>query len=434
MLGGSLDRVRNAMESLRTRLWLIPGIMCVAAAGLARLAARLDDIPLFRDLDTWWYFGGEPGTARALLGTLLSGMLTMTSLVISITMVVLSLAANQLGPRLIWNFIRDRQIQVVIGIFFATIVYVLIVLRSVREESVPDVAVTVATALVGICLFALLFYVHKVARSIVADTVIDHVASDLSDHVSSLPDPPDEPDQPATLPQRLTTCSLGLDRSGYVQVVEYDRLRDLSAERDLGIEVAVRPGDLVLRNGDHLRIHGADAPSDHVAKAIRGAFLVGSHRTPTQDLEYSVRQLVEIAVRALSPGINDPFTAITVLHRLGQTLELLMRKHLPETVVRRDENGIVRVIGRASTFDGAMDAALNQIRQAASGQGDVAVLISLASILGQLARACPGPDQRAAVARHLQAADRAARRAIADPADLADFAAVHRAAEAQLDR
>jgi uncharacterized membrane protein len=432
MLEGSFDRLRNALESLRGRLWVIPALMCIAAVIVARAVTRFEGHPLLDDFDAWWYFGGEPETARELLGTLLSGMITMTSLVISITMVVLSLSANQLGPRLIWNFIRDRAIQTVIGSFFSTIVFILVVIRSIGSDFVPDVAVTLATALVGICLFALLFYVHKIARSIIADTVIDEVAADLQRALEALPDaggrsrPPEEPRDP------LYSRSLNLGRSGYVQVVEYERLLHLAEKADLTLRILVRPGQFVLASGEHAVVE-ADSPiPEDLLGDVKSAFLVGSQRTPTQDVEYSIRHLVEIAVRALSPGTNDPFTAVNVVHRLGGAVEMLMGKQVSERVLLADRQGRLRVVAVTSTFDGMVDVALNQVRQAAASRGNAAVIITLASILGKLAAAAATDHHRATLTRHLRAMERAAIRAIDDPADRADFEAIARAAERAL--
>ncbi|WP_181707647.1 DUF2254 domain-containing protein [Chthonobacter rhizosphaerae] len=435
MLEGSLDRIRNILESMRGRLWVIPAVMCVAAAGAARAVTWTDDYPILQEIDAWWYFGGDPETARELLGTLLSGMITMTSLVISITMVVLSLAANQLGPRLIWNFIRDRQIQAVIGTFFSTIVFILVVIRSVRSDDVPDVAVTAATALVGLCLFALLFHVHKVARSIIADTVIDEVASDLLSAVAAMPDAGSRERPSGSLPDRAVSTPLSIGRSGYVQVVEYERLLRMAEREDATIRISVRPGHFVLASGDHAVIAADRSASEDLQAEVRSAFLVGSQRTPTQDVEYSIRHLVEIAVRALSPGTNDPFTAVDVVHRLGAALERLMGKDVPDCVALADSKGRLRVVGRSSTFGGMADVALNQVRQAAASRGNAAVIISLASMLGKLASATRTEEHRAALLHHLRATARAAERALDDPADRADFdAAASRAKDHLLSR
>src|SRR5215207_2666553 len=174
-----MSRVGNFFVLMRERLWVVPILIsCIALAlayslihvGGSIFAAKIPEGELR------WLFSGDASTARGLLSSLLSGLLTMTSLVVSVTFVILTLAANQLGPRLISTFLGDRQIQTVLGLFLGTILYILVVLRSLDEtvgtEGVPHVAVTIGSALTVICLFALLFYVHKIARAIIADSIV----------------------------------------------------------------------------------------------------------------------------------------------------------------------------------------------------------------------------------------------------------------------
>lgn len=421
-VSGSVDRIRNILAAARSRLWLIPAAMTFLAAALARLLVSLDEAEVLHELDAWWYFGGDVETARGLLSVLLSGMLTMASLVISINLVVLTLAANQLGPRLIWNFIGDRQIQGVIGLFFGTIFYILVTLRSTGADAVPDLSVTVSTVLVGLCLFALLFHVHKLARSIVADTVVDEVAESLLKAIDGLGHVRNEEHPEAPFPEGGHPLAIG--RAGYIQVVEYKRLLAVAEKRRIRIAVRVRAGQFVLAAGEHVRILAALEPDEETAEAIRGAFIIGAQRTPTQDLEYSVRQLVEVAVRALSPGINDPFTAIAVVHRLGAAVERVLEKGTRDRIACVDEEGTVRVVGVTSTFEGLVDAAFNQIRQAAEGGQAMAVLIALADMVGQLLARAAGEEERAVLTVHLQKIERAARRATTEREDLHDFNAI----------
>src|SRR5690554_4616902 len=219
----------NLLTRLRASLWLIPAAMCAMLWGLAyALVFTPLGFPGVEAGKHWWLFSGDSDTARELVSAILSGIITMTSLVVSITMVVLSLASGQLGPRLIDNFLRDRQIQVVLGLFTGTVFYCLFVLRSINEELgndyVPHIAITTATVLAMLCLLALLFYVHKIARSIVADTVVSQVADSLESAI--LREARNGPSGEHVLPrgQYALTIPLSLDESGYVQVIEFDRL------------------------------------------------------------------------------------------------------------------------------------------------------------------------------------------------------------------
>jgi uncharacterized membrane protein len=425
-----MERVWNFLFWLQARLWLIPAIMSVAALILVYvLLGPAGDA--FQDYtDSWWLYSGDAGTARDLLSTLLAGMITMTSLVVSITVVVLSLAANQLGPRLIYNFIEDRRIQTVIGLFVATILYTLLALRTIGDElgdgaTVPHVAVTVASLLTVACLFALLYHVNLIAHSIVSDTIVRDVADSLDTAVGKLPPEPHEPAEDPAPPRYAHCCSSSMDKSGYVQVIDYEELHELAREHDLLIVLDIRAGHFVLSESEHFEIQSHQPLADETLHKISKAVIVGSGRTPTQDLEYSVRQLVEIALRALSPSLNDPFTAIAVINRLASALEIVAGRSLPARE-HRDADGRLRVVAQVTDFEGLTDVAFNQIRQAAGAK--TAVLIALARRLSDLLQVARSDEQRQALVKHLQMLERAAQ-AIPEPLDRQDLLSVIAAAQ-----
>jgi uncharacterized membrane protein len=345
--------------------------------------------------------------------------MTMTSLVVSVTFVTLTLAANQLGPRLIWNFIGDRQIQAVLGLFLSTILYVLVVLRSLDDtlgpKGVPHVAVTVASVLTVLCLFALLFYVHKIARSIVADTAVKRVATELRDATRDMLLEPGATSE-REVPSIALPCAgyLSLGRSGYIQTVDYEALVKVARREDAIFCPAVRAGDFVLSHGGHIEVRANRPLPEKAIKTIRRAFVIGAERSPAQDLEYVLRQLVEIALRALSPGINDPFTAIAVVDRLGAALEDVLLRAMPPVVLRDDE-GEVRVIANRSEGEGLIDTAFDQIRQA-SGEHP-AVLIRIADTLAKLAPVLRQDETKGAVLRHLDRLSGTAKQAGFTPDD-----------------
>jgi uncharacterized membrane protein len=421
-----VEQIINLLNRVRASLWLLPALMSGMAVALAWfLLFSGVDFGGWDEGERWWLFSGDASTARDLLSSLLSGMITMTSLVVSITMVVLSLAAGQLGPRLIVNFMRDREIQAALGLFMATILYTLFVLRSINDElgadHVPHIAITVASGMAMVCLFALLFYVHKIARSIVADTVVKEVADQLEDAIAEAAGAADEdvPEDSAVIryPHR-TWLSLG--SSGYVQVIDYSRLVKLGAKQNVLFRCEVRAGHFLLSGGNHVELFSHEPAREEFAQEVCKAFVIGSGRTPTQDLEYSVRQLVEIAVRAMSTGVNDPFTAVAVVNRLGAALECASRRPPPPSCYH-DEDGTIRVVANAHDFAGLLDASFNQIRQAAAG--NPAVLIQMSRIIGQLALVAAGAERRAALLAHLEKLERTAEANFGEPEDLKDFQA-----------
>jgi uncharacterized membrane protein len=429
-------RLRNLLVLLRGQLWPMPLALSLGGLALAYLAlvhgGALSGLVLESGHAPWWLFSGDPGTARDLLSSLLSGLMTMTSLVVSVTFVILSLAANQLGPRLIPTFMADRQIQAVLGLFIGTILYIVVVLRSISDvagaSSVPHTAVTGASLLTVLCLFALLFYVHKVARSLVADNIIDLVAGELQRSVRTILPEADNPAD-ASRPEHLApvTQEIAIGRSGVVQVVDHQALLEAACKAGVVFEVRVRAGHFVLCHGPHLLVRGGTLADDQVEE-VRSAFVVGPDRSPAQDIEFGLRQLVEIGLRALSPGINDPFTAIATIDRLAGALEVAMSRGEPAAVLS-DKDGAVRVLLDRSDPAGLVAAAFDALRQA--GQANTAILIRMADVIGQLAGARPSPPWSDALSRQLARISDTARQGALVAADLADLnRRVQRAAEA----
>jgi uncharacterized membrane protein len=389
-----MDRIRNVIALFRAQLWPIPAMFIVAAGLLAY--ALLEYGAMIATDGHWWIYSGDATTARALLGSLLSGLMTMTSLVVSVTFVILTLAANQLGPRLIAIFMADRQIQSVLGIFIGTILYVILVSRtlndSLGEEGVPQLAVSAASGMTILCLLALLFYIHKVARLIIADNVVEMVAREFRGASKAilaherLPQPPAPDAIPGGIGRDISIC-----KPGYVQVIDYDALLEVAERADVVMAVHVRAGHHLLAHGKHLSVHGVSHLTEDMLDKVRAAFTIGSERTPAQDIEHGIRQLVEIAARALSPGINDAFTAIAVIDRLGPAIEDVLRFGTQPRMIY-DRAHKLRLVVSRSDLAGILGAAIHPIRQA--GANHPSILISLAKIIEDLAYMAGPEDKR----------------------------------------
>lgn len=437
-----LSRLFNLWTSLRTGFWFVPTLMAVGAFGLAFFALNLDAALSEEKARQFWLHSGGPEDARTLLSTVFSSMVTMATLVISITMVVLTLAASQLGPRLVRNFMGDLRTQLVFGIFLMTIIYCLLVLRTLNSEldisAVPHVAVTLGTALALINLFALLFFIHILARSIISDTAIRRVDTDLRNAISRLlpvandgqplvERPTADEVLPADFEERA--ASLWLSGEGYVQAIEYERLVEIAGRHKAVVRLNFRAGHFVMRASHKADIYPGSLLGPDLAAEIEGAILVGVERTPVQDLEFSIRHLVEIAVRALSSGINDPFTAIAAIDRLGAALGELMRRDLhPEVFC--DAAGVVRVVGRTSSFRGFVDVAFHQVRQA--GATHPAVIIQMLNIIAGLAVNVRLSSQRVALVEHADIIAEAGRRGASEASDIADIEHSYQAAQMAL--
>jgi uncharacterized membrane protein len=355
----------------------------VVVAGAAALLAVHFPVPQGKD-PVWFLYSGDAEDAPEFLSNLVTAMITMATLVISITMVVLTLAAQQLGPRLIRSFMADRRTQVTLGLFVATVVYLLLVLRSTSgaTDSVPNLAVTGGTALVLLCLGAILIFVHHLARSIIADTTIDRVGEELDRDLERLL--PESERDPALSPPSHPCengAPLTLRGSGYVQSLNYEGLVEIAKKADAVIELAVKPGRHVIVGSTFGWIHPPEAATEERRTKIENCLTLEGERASIQDPENSIRQLVEVALRALSPSVNDPFTAMAVIDRLTESLAKVMRRGSAPSVWA-DEDGLVRVLAPRSTFADFLEEAFRQIRQ--HSQEHPAVLIRLVESLGQL--------------------------------------------------
>ena len=393
----------KAWDALRTSFWFVPALIGAAAAALAFAAVALDQGQAGRwvaahDLG---YGGGADG-ASTLLQTIASSMMTIAGVVFSLTLVCLSLASSQFGPRLLRNFIGDRPNQVVLGVFLATFLYCVLVLRTVRraDESlfVPHIAVALALLLAAASLAMLVYYIHHLARTIQADDVVARVGEELVRGIERMFPAPADGERDATVPKGPVPGVPARDAEvieapaeGYVQLVDQNGLVEQAAASRIGLEVALRPGDYVMR-GTPLATAWprSRAASPGVRRAIAACFAVGPMRTPMQDVRFPLQQLVEIAVRALSPSINDPFTAIACVDRIAGALRILAgRAALPFD--HADPGGSCRVILACVTFEELVGAAFDPIRRHA--RGNVQVLERQFAAIVQIATAtCRATD------------------------------------------
>jgi uncharacterized membrane protein len=371
-------RIRKFFSDLGEKFWLLPGIMVIAGilVALALIAFDRSTVVPSEFLRGWLYDGGATG-ARTLLGAVASSTIGVAGTVFSITIAALSLAAGQMGPRLLRNFTRDRGNQITLGAFLATFSYSLVVLRSVRTEAegefVPHVALSLSILLAFVCVATLVYFVGHMAGRINVDTVIELVSEDVEDAVMRLTaeNMPAEPPWPAFWQEATPIAD---DRRGYLQQLDEEGLANWAAKNNTSLRLLIRPGDYVFPGAP---IAVMTPPVEGAADAIRQATALGAQRVSSADLGFAVRQLVEVAVRALSPGINDPHTAMSVLDRLGAALCQIVPRYLLSGVTLRDDRAalVVPKIG----YDGLLGVMFHMIRQNAAGSP--AVLIRMLKTL-----------------------------------------------------
>lgn len=415
-----LARIRQWRADLLASFWLRPSILTAGAILLGHALVQVEGRGRLPGWAEGWIYAGSASGARDVLGVIAGSTIGVAGTVFSITVAALTLASSQMGPRLLRNFTRDPGNQHALGAFVATFAYTLVVLRAVRAAGegtafVPQIAVTVGLLLAFCCIGVLVWFLHHVAASINVAEVVALVAGDLTAMVEAFPALGEarDDDDGGIRRDGAEAADLHAPGSGYLRVLDDEAAADWAAANEARLELRVRPGDFVFPGS---RI-GRVMPPGKAAEAeamLRGAMSFGRSRSAEQDPEYLVRQLVEIALRALSPSINDPFTAIAVVDRLGDALCRMGRHRLPDGVTRRE--GVPRVERAATDYEGLLDAMFHMLRQAAAGQPSV--MIRLLEVLAEVEAVEPDPRRRQALRRHAAWAAEAAATGTQDAAAL----------------
>ncbi|MBM7026598.1 DUF2254 domain-containing protein [Clavibacter zhangzhiyongii] len=349
--------MRSRLLHARESFWLLPALLGLGAVLLALglvevdrllIAAGIDDIPLVEDLSAT---GG-----RAILSAIGGTMLGVAATSFSITISVLATTSSAYGPRLVRNFMADRGNQVVLAVLTSTFLYALIVLRSIHTEEdgvvgfVPVLAVSAAVLLAVADVAVLVYFIHHIAMSVQVTTLQTRVLADL-ERVIDETRPEREADADGA-PWRGDATSVGPALDGPVRVVRatstgYVAGIDLAAlvaearRRGARHRVVALPGTHVVDGDPLVEVVGGDLDADEAVARL--AFDLQPARTPHQDIDYAVQQMVEIGVRGLASGTNDPYTAVGALDALSGALRTLCLRPTPEVDVHRDGDGVPRV-------------------------------------------------------------------------------------------
>ncbi|MEO7093841.1 MAG: DUF2254 domain-containing protein [Polyangiales bacterium] len=391
-------RLRQLAHDLTSGMLFRPAMITI---GIALAGLGLVEVESTGALPRWsaggWFFGNDPGSAQAVLGAIAGSMMSVVSIVYSVLLVALSLASVQFSPRILGGFVRDRVSQRTLGVFLGTFVYCMLVMRATRTEPawVATWAVAGGCLLGVVCLVLLIFFLHHIALGIQVNHLADRIAADTAEVIDDVYRR-DENDLPVpSLPD--DAIAVKATKAGYLQLVDHEGLADLARRYDVVVHIAVQPGDYAPRGRELARIDPRGHPvADEVIESCRDGFDLGPVRTMQQDVAFGVRQLVDIALKAISPAVNDPSTASTCIDHLGSLLAEL-------SACRSD----VRVIGDAKrahvvvprpTFGELVDLAFNQLRQ--YGRTDLAVSIRMLAAIAIAGRASTSDEQRARLRAH----------------------------------
>lgn len=410
------DRVRHS-------LWFVPTLSTLASAAAALLLIWVSSETDVEATNLPLLFSAGVDGARAMLQAIAGSIITVAGVVFSITIVALQLTSTQFSPRVLRNFLRDRSTQWVLGSFMGTFTYTLLVLRSIRSEDesaaafVPAFAISGALVLTFISLGMLIYFIHHISVRIQVTSIVASVADDSLETLQRLAhrwgededrawQPAAEPTGPTVPPSgglsiadtRASETLLPARESGYLQFVDIGALVAAASEAQGRLRLLIAPG-VWLQEGVPCAAFKAEADTEVDRDLLRDALAeglgVGHERSMSEDVAFGIQQLVDIAIKALSPSINDPTTAINCVDRLVQILVAAgTSSDAPRAFA--DAEGRLRLEVPFPSFDELCDLSFDQVRH--DGRTAPAVVIHLARALSVL-RTLP-PQRHAVVRRH----------------------------------
>ncbi len=397
-------------NELKMTFWFIPVLILIISILMSIGFVYLDGIVTIpREGLARIFFVNSPDSARSILTTISGAMIGAAGTVFSITLVALTLASSQFGPRLVKNFMYVRLNQIVLGSYISTYLYCLLVLNAIRESNgyvfIPSISIFIAILAALINIILLIVFIHQIAVSIQPDKVIDDISKVIYDQVKSIF--PEEKDEEVEKIQKHIIPSIKskyqhitpivCPKSGYLQYIDNETLLDLVSKYDGMLDLHYRLGNYAVQGLELGLLYTHDLLDKEKIDNIRDQFLIKTSKTARQDIEYSIYQMVEIAVRALSPGVNDPFTAFIIIDNLTAVLCYLAKKKFPLKYMADKEKNL-RLITNSLEFEIVLDAAFNQIRQ--YSVGSASVIIKLMEALITINKFVKNENHKDAVLKH----------------------------------
>jgi uncharacterized membrane protein len=428
-----LDR-ESLREELRTNLWFVPLVVVIGAVGLFALTYALDRAAFsgaFRPPS--WELSGSPDASRQILTTVAAAVITVVGVVFSIVIVALTLTSTQFGPRMLRNFIRDPGTQLTLGTFVGTFVYAILALGAIGRASphgqfVPHISVTVTLALLALDLGVLIYFIHHIATQIQLPQVIASIARDLAEAIETQAMNSAASVGEETAEARLAALSgpggdVAAPHSGYLQFIHRRTLVRIASTSDVVIHMMLRPGHFLVQGHPYARVWPAER-ADLVARELARSHVTGPYRTLVQDISFGLDQLVEIGLRALSPAVNDTFTAMTCIDWIGDSLCKVTGAWSPQHVYC-DSAGTVRVITTEPTYERLVQRSFEKIRQ--SGKGMPAIMIRQLDALAKIMQRASTPAERSLLLDQAAMIERQAASSVDEDADRADVGLAYQA-------
>lgn len=397
-----MNRIRRLWSQLRTSFWFLPSLILALSIVSALALIEVDSTKGAQWLARWpRLFGVSAEGARGMLSTIAASMMTVVGVTFSMTLVTLALASSQYTSRILRNFMGNRVMQVVLGIFTGIFTYCLIVLRAIRGGDdggfVPSLAVSFAVVLAIGGIVALIFFIHHIASSIQACNIIASVAAETLVAVDRL-----FPEKPGKGPTDDTEDQSQLDLSernwqavpvkgnGYIQSLDDATLLRVAKEQKTIARMERGIGEFVVQGTPLVSLAQDEPLGDDIIADLQNAYDVERHRTVERDSGFGIRQLVDIALRSLSTGINDTTTAVMCVDYLTAILSKLATREIP--LSHRYDDGELRVIVIGPTFASLVAESFDQIR--GSAEGNFSILLRMLGALQTIGSLTDNTDRR----------------------------------------
>lgn len=397
-----MNKLKQIWSNLQSSFWFVPSLIVALSIALAVALVEASSIGIDKWLSPWpRLFGAGAEGARGMLSTIAGSMITVVGVTFSMTLVTLALASSQYTSRILRNFMRDRVTQAVLGIFTGIFTYCLIVLRTIRgvEESefIPNLAVSFGVVLAISGTSVLIFFIHHIASSIQASNIIASVAAETMLAVDRLfPEKPgngqvdgDEYQSWLPLPER-SLQAVSAKGNGYIQSVDNAALLCLARKHQTIVRMERSVGEFVVQDTTLASLALEDPPEKEIIADLQAAYSINRYRTVEHDSAFGIRQIVDMALKALSPGINDTTTAVMCVDYLTAILARLVPRQIPSS--HQYEEGELRVITMGPTFEGLLAESFDQIR--GSAKGNIAIMLRILGAIKTIAGLTVSPGRR----------------------------------------
>ncbi|MFO7962662.1 MAG: DUF2254 domain-containing protein [Desulfobacterales bacterium] len=427
-----MNRLKQLWSILRSSFWFLPSLIVTGSIVLAVALIRVDSTGSEQWLTHWpRLFGVGADGARGMLSTIAGSMITVVGVTFSMVLMTLALASSQYTSRILRNFMSDRVTQIVLGVFAGIFTYCLIVLRTIRggEDGVfvPGLAVSFSVVLAMGGIGVLIFFIHHISASIQAANIIASVADETMLVVDRLfpkklgdgwVDDDEAYPTPPPLPEHIWKA-VPAKGNGYIQSVDNAALLRLACENKTIVRMEHAIGEFVVQGAALVSVALEKPPQKEIIGALQAAYDIDRHRTVSQDAAFGIRQIVDIALKALSPGINDTTTAVICVDYLLAILARLAPRPIPSS--HRYVEGELRIIAKSPNFESLLTYAFDQIRRSANG--NVTILLRILEVLQILSGLATRPRRRRALFEQMQQVAELAARSVDSAHDRAKIEA-----------